>query len=174
MKLPSSANGLFRATGKKAKPTAVRLLDGSYTKVDQLTREKDEFYATREPEPVRAFLWAEREHLRRFPNVWEMAAGDGAMVRELERGGLTVLKSDLVDRGCGAVISSFYDFDVPLSPAGAAGLAEFWSAFPPAVVSGQGSPPMLNAWFVWDTARKGETVLRMLDRHRDIAQEELL
>ena len=35
--------------------------------------------------------------------------------------------------------------------------------------TGQGAPPMLNAWFVWDKQWKGETALRMLDRKDDAA-----
>lgn len=64
---------------------------------------------------------------------------------------------------------------------GAGGLASFWGRFPPARVylmrwkidfTGQGAPPMLNAWFVWDKEHRGETVLRMLDR-KDARQGEL-
>lgn len=64
---------------------------------------------------------------------------------------------------------------------GAGGLAPFWAAHPPARVylmrwkidfTGQGAPPMLNAWFVWDVAHRGETILRMLDR-KDARQSEL-
>ena len=56
---------------------------------------------------------------------------------------------------------------------GAAGLGSVWQRCPPARVylmrwkidfTGQGAPPMLNGWFVWDRAHEGETVLRMLDR----------
>jgi hypothetical protein len=64
---------------------------------------------------------------------------------------------------------------------GAGGLGPFWAKYPPARVylmrwkidfTGQGAPPMLNAWFVWDRKYKGETVLRMLDR-MDARQSEL-
>lgn len=64
---------------------------------------------------------------------------------------------------------------------GAGGLAPFYAAHPPARVylmrwkidfTGQGAPPMLNAWFVWDKQHQGETVLRMLDR-KDARQSEL-
>lgn len=57
---------------------------------------------------------------------------------------------------------------------GAGGLAPLWQRLPPSRVylmrwkidfTGQGAPPMLNAWFVWDRAAEApETVLRMLDR----------
>lgn len=213
-----SARGLFRATGKTSKPVPVRLLDGSYEKADSLEREKDDFYPT-PPEPTRAFLHAEFDVLRHFPCIWEPAAGDGAMVREMRTLGLPVVASDLVDRGCGAEIMSFYDWPEAPAPAivtnppfalcnedpgwvrhaletqrvdymglllpvnwmGASGRAALWAQYPPARVyimrwridfTGQGAPPMLNAWFVWDKAHEGETVLRMLDR-KDARQGEL-
>lgn len=221
MNAPVSARGLFRATGKKSKPVAIRDLEGNIVKADVLEREKDDFYPT-PPEPTRAFLHAEIDRLRDFGTIWEPAAGDGAMVREMETLGLTVRASDLVDRGCDADIRSFYDFPVAPSAAivtnppfaecgwgngkarwlkhalgtldieymallmnwswpGAGGLAPFYAAHPPARVylmrwkidfTGQGAPPMLNGWFVWDREWKGETVLRMLDR-RDARQGEL-
>ncbi|TPN44429.1 hypothetical protein FJ981_27930 [Mesorhizobium sp. B1-1-4] len=216
-----SARGLFRATGKKSKPVVQRNLDGTYERVDGLEREKDDFYPT-PPEPTRALLHAENNRLKEFGTIWEPAAGDGAMVREMESVGLTVRASDLIDRGCDADIRSFYDF--PAAPAraivtnppfsecgwgngkarwlkhaldvldvdymallmnwgwpGAGGLGPFYAAHPPARVylmrwkidfTGQGAPPMLNAWFVWDRAWRGETVLRMLDR-KDARQAEL-
>lgn len=217
----ASARGLFRATGKTSKPVPVRLLDGSYEKAESLEREPNEFYPT-PVEPTRAFLHAEIDRLQDFATIWEPAAGDGAMVREMEALGLTVRASDLIDRGCGADIRSFYEFPSSPSPAivtnppyaecgwgkgkarwlthaletldveymalllnwnwpGAGGLAPFWGRFPAARVylmrwkidfTGQGAPPMLNGWFVWDKAHRGETVLRMLDR-KDARQGEL-
>lgn len=217
-----SARGLFRATGKKSKPVVQRNLDGSYEKVEHLEREKDEFYPT-PPEPTRAFLAAELERIKDFSLIWEPAAGDGAMVREMEALGFDVYASDLVDRGIDAKIASFYDFWA--SPAhaiitnppfaecgwgngkarwlkhaldvlnveymallmnwgwpGAGGLKHFWAQHPPARVylmrwkidfTGQGAPPMLNAWFVWDVKHQGETVLRVLDRNSDARQTKL-
>lgn len=208
-----SARGLFRATGKASKPVPTRLPDGSYAKIDSLEREKDDFYPT-PPEPIRAFLHAEIDRLLEFGSVWDGSAGDGALVREMEAVGLTVLASDLIDRGCGAEIRDFYDFTQAPARAtvqnppfqecgwgngkarwlthaldvldleymalllnwswpGAGGLAPFWAKNPPARVylmrwkidfTGQGAPPMLNAWFVWDRQHEGETILRMLDR----------
>lgn len=107
-----SARGLFRATGKKAKPVPQQMLDGSYTKVDEVERQKEDFYPT-PPEPTRALLHAEKEKLKLWPRIWEPAAGDGAMAREIEAVGIPVYKSDLVDRGCGAEVRSFYDYDTP-------------------------------------------------------------
>lgn len=64
----------------------------------------------------------------------------------------------------------------------AGGLGPFWSSHPPGRVylmrwkidfTGQGAPPMLNGWFVWDKQHEGETVLRMLDRNDDARQSNL-
>lgn len=64
---------------------------------------------------------------------------------------------------------------------GAGGLGPFWSKHPPARVylmrwkidfTGDGSPPMLNCWVVWEKGHKGPPTLLMLDR-KDARQEEL-
>ena len=218
----TSARGLFRATGKKPKPTVRRNLDGSFERVDAgLEREGDDFYPT-PPEPIRALLHVEINRLRDFDAIWDPSAGDGALVREMEAVGLKVIASDLIDRGAGYPIADFYDFTSAPARAsvqnppfgecgwgngkarwlkhaldvldldymallmnwgwpGAGGLGPFWAAHPPARVylmrwkvdfTGQGAPPMLNAWFCWDKKHKGETVLRMLDR-KDARQSEL-
>lgn len=213
--MAQSARGLFRATGRKSRPVVQFDLDGGLARAEALERADDDFYPT-PPEPTRALLSAELGRLRDFATIWEPAAGDGAMVRELEAAGLDVFASDLVDRGCGAVIRSFYDFSERSRPSraivtnppfnqcnwrdgrgrwilhaldalnieymallmswswpGAGGLAGLWAQHPPARVylmrwkidfTGQGAPPMLNGWFVWDRTWSGETVLRMLDR----------
>lgn len=215
--MTGSARGLFRATGNVARDVPIQLLDGSFTK-GEAPREADDFYPT-PPEPTRALLSAELARLTAFPVVWEPAAGDGSMVRELNAVGLDVFASDLIDRGCGASIASFYDFTVPQARAivtnppfaecnrdpgwvrhaletlgveymalllpinwlGAAGRAALWAQFPPSRIylmrwridfTGQGAPPMLNAWYVWDQVHAGETVLRMLDK-ADARQHEL-
>src|SRR5690606_1416040 len=95
-----------------SRPVAVRAgtdLAGAFERAEHLEREKDDFYPT-PPEPTRAFLHAEIDRLRDFSLIWEPAAGDGAMVREMEALGLDVHASDMVDRGCGAQIADFYDF----------------------------------------------------------------
>lgn len=113
----TSARGLFRATGKKSKPVVQMQMDGSYERVEGgLEREEADFYPT-PPEPTRALLHAEVARLRDFPLIWEPAAGDGAMVRELNAIGFDAVASDLVDRGCGAEIRSFYDFGAEQRPA---------------------------------------------------------
>lgn len=208
--MSGSARGLFRATGKRSKPVAAYDLTGAIVKVDEIEREADDFYPT-PPEPTRAFLAAEMPRLREFPAVWEPAAGDGAMEREFHSVGIETYVSDMVDRGCGAIIKSFYDFKrapfnaivtnppfaecnkdpgwirhaletldveymallLPINWLGASGRALLWAQHPPARIyvmrwridfTGQGAPPMLNGWFVWDRKASGETVIRMLDR----------
>ena len=64
--------------------------------VDREQREKDDFYPT-PPEATRALLAVEK-----FDGpIWEPACGDGAISKELETAGYTVVSSDLVDRGYG-------------------------------------------------------------------------
>jgi hypothetical protein len=199
----------------------MRDLDGNIVKVDALEREPDEFYPT-PIDPIRAFISAEQNELRRFPVIWGPACGTGVIGRELREFGFETFDSDLIDRGCGAEIRNFYDYREAKAPAivenppfaecgwgngkarwlkhaldvldvdymalllnwtwpGAGGLAGFWADHQPARVylmrwkidfTGQGAPPMLNGWFVWDKAHRGETILRMLDR-KDARQTEL-
>lgn len=224
----ASAAGLFRATGKRAKPQPRQRLDGEWEKTEGTVRRADEFYPT-PAEPIRAFLHAELPRIRYLGGVvWESSAGDGAIVRELEAVGLTVAASDLVNRGLpGCIVRSFYDFtEWPIRSAprrvtignppydqinwrdgkalwlthtletleadyaayllswswfGAGGLAKVWAKHPPARVylmrwkidfTGDGSPPMLNCWVVWEKGHKGPPALLMLDR-KDARQQEL-
>lgn len=62
---------------------------------------------------------------------------------------------------------------LPLTWVGAVSRAKLWADWPPARVyvmrwridfTGQGAPPMLNAWFVWDREHVGDPLLRMLDK----------
>lgn len=112
--MSASARGLFRATGKMSKPIAVQVGDdlaGTFESADFLERDKDDFYPT-PPEPTRTFLHAEMDRLRDFPVIWEPAAGDGAMLREIDAVGLCAVGSDKVFRENGAiVIKDFYDFN---------------------------------------------------------------
>ena len=104
-----NARGIFRATGKIARPVMTDLIDGEAVYSDSVAREVDDFYPT-PPEPTRAILTAERAALSRFPMIWEPSCGDGAMSREIETRGHRVFNSDMIDRGCGAEIRSFYDY----------------------------------------------------------------
>jgi hypothetical protein len=65
---------------------------------------------------------------------------------------------------------------------GAAGLGKLWYRHPPARAylmrwkidfTGEGAPPMLNGWFIWDRKHVGECRLLMMDR-RDVRQGRLL
>lgn len=211
--MAASARGLFRATGKTAKPVAVSAgtdLAGDVVKSEFLEREQDDFYPT-PPEPTLAFLAAEGERMADFPAIWEPACGNGAMAELMKREGHNVICSDLVDRGYGATIRSFYDYReapskalvtnppfqechgdpawvrhalenlgieymallLPLGWPGAKERSAIWAQRPPARIylmrwridfTGQGAPPMLNAWFVWDGPFKGNPELRMLDK----------
>lgn len=90
-----SAKGLFRATGKIS--------------TDTTPRETHDFYPT-PTEVTRALLAVEGGRIAEFDGVWEPAAGDGAMAEPMRAYGLSVYASDLIDRGAGAEIRSFYDF----------------------------------------------------------------
>jgi hypothetical protein len=212
-----SARGLFRATGKTAKPVAGLFDDGEIGVVAQLPREKDDFYATRDPACVRALAAHEGQRWRELGGrIWEPAAGDGTMVRDIEALGFDVVASDLVDRGCGAEIRDYFDYTSPPAPVmvtnppyncvnwrdgkgrwvthgldrlgcsymalllnwswpGASNLVPMWTRLTPTRTylmtwkvdfTGQGAPPMLSAWFVWDGPPRvpGVSELRMLPR----------
>lgn len=64
---------------------------------DTANRERDDFYPT-PAAGTRALLSVER-----FDGcIWECACGDGAISKELEAAGYTVISTDLIDRGYGA------------------------------------------------------------------------
>lgn len=108
--MTASARGLFRATGKRKKPVAVRL-DGEIVKTADVAREKDDFYPTGQPDAIRALFSRDGERIRACGSVWENAVGAGALAREIEAEGLPCIGSDLVDRGWpGTIVQSFYDF----------------------------------------------------------------
>lgn len=95
--MTQSARGLFAALGHTStKPKA--------------ERDSDDFVPT-PAEPLQALLHVERKRLTRYRKIWEPACGDGRMCRQLEEAGFEAIGSDLVDRGCGAIIRSFYDFE---------------------------------------------------------------
>lgn len=199
---PPSARGLFAATGKVAK--------------EPIARVPQDFYVT-PSEATRVFLRAERDRLLGCGVIWECAAGDGTMVKDIRALDYDVFASDITDRGCkGVEVKSFFDYDEPpgdiiitnppfslvnwrdgkarwithaMAPEhlnveymalllpwtwlGAAGLAPTLKRYPIACIylltwkldfTGQGAPPQLNAWFVWDRHHRGETLLRRLDR----------
>lgn len=106
----ASARGLFRATGKVARPVSAELLGDRTARDDGgLPREADDFYPT-PPAPTQALLRAERNRLSLAERLWEPAAGDGAMMREMAAMGFACVGSDLVDRGCEAQIGDWFAF----------------------------------------------------------------
>ena len=79
--------------------------------------------------------------------------------------------------------TKYLAFLLPFNWLGSKSKSKLWADHPPSRVylmrwridfTGQGAPPMLNAWFVWDVKHKGETVLRMLDKNSNSAQGELI
>lgn len=112
--MASRGTGLFRATGKRARPVLQRL-DGGFAEVEGVEREPADFYPT-PPEPTRALLRAEGERLRELGTIWEPACGNGAMLREIEAAGFDAIGSDLHDRGCGHRID-FFATEWPLGQA---------------------------------------------------------
>lgn len=107
--MTASARGLFKATGNKSKPKKVRLLDGSYVKVENVARDPDDFQPT-PPEPTRSLLHYEAWRLKDFTDIWEMACGDGRMAQLIQMAGFSVHKSDLIDRGCCAELKDFFAY----------------------------------------------------------------
>ncbi len=79
-------------------------------------RRVSDFYPTPADCTV-ALLRVELDHLVGAGTLWECAVGDGAILRVLQDAGLPCVGSDLVDRGCGAEIRNFFDFDEPLGSA---------------------------------------------------------
>jgi hypothetical protein len=97
-----------------AAPRAVRGLAKAQARTviaDPTRRQADDFYPT-PPEPTVALMASsEGARIRSFDLVWEPAAGDGAMAADLRACGVErVVMSDLVDRGAGAAVRSFYDW----------------------------------------------------------------
>ena len=213
-----NAKGLFRATGKISNPVMTGLINDKPVFVDNVPRNKDDFYPT-PPEPTRSLLKEEFSVLKEFKNIWEPACGDGAMVSEIKGAGLSVIASDLIDRGAEAEIRSFYDFKAPLAPAiitnppfnecnsgawirhalevlkveymalllplnwpGAESRAGLWAKHPPSRVylmrwridfTGAGSPPMLNAWFVWHGKTDADDTRLLMMSKSDVRQGNL-
>jgi len=67
-------------------------------------------------------------------------------------------------------------------PGAAKERGRLWADYPPARIylmrwridfTGQGAPPMLNAWFVWEHGHKGSPLLHMLDKPADRFQQNL-
>jgi hypothetical protein len=111
LKRPSSARGLAKAVGIKTKAVTVETgvdLGGEFERGEGLAREPHGFYET-PSECTDAVLYREIGVLRQWPTIWEPAAGKGAISRRLRLLGFSVYETDLIDRGIGAEIVSFYD-----------------------------------------------------------------
>jgi len=96
---------LFPTPGEsdKATATGAMMVGGG-----KRQRQKDDFYPTT-AEAAIAFMEAEAAYIRSAHGklIAEPACGDGALVTVFESYGFEVVKSDLVDRGCGARVLDF-------------------------------------------------------------------
>ena len=98
--MTNAASPLFRALSKKRRHQQPELMELDEQPVPREGRRPDDFYATVEPDPIRALLHRDGDRIRRCGTVWEPACGDGALVREIRDFGLPCCASDLIDRGC--------------------------------------------------------------------------
>lgn len=102
--MTASAKSLFKALKRQDKP--------------QEARRADDFYPTGQPEAIRALLARDGDRILPLRRIWEPCVGAGDLARPMIDAGLTVVGSDLVDRGwTGTDVRSFYDFDVAQAPA---------------------------------------------------------
>nr|WP_320178108.1 hypothetical protein [Roseovarius pacificus] len=80
-------------------------------------RRDEDFYPTGQPEAIRALLRREAGRLSPPGPIWEPAVGDGALAREMEAAGFTVLCSDLCYRGWPSTeLRSFYEYSEARAP----------------------------------------------------------
>lgn len=112
MKKPPSTKPLFQAIKpQKDLGDALPGLDLPIVRAPAEARREDDFYATGEPEALRALLARDGARIASLGAVWEPAAGAGDMVRVIRDTGLRCIASDIVDRGCPDVeLRSYYDY----------------------------------------------------------------
>lgn len=119
-----SSKSLFRAT--KSKPVADARQVAFHSGKDwpeqvaphEDVRRTDDFYPTGQPEAIRALLARDGARIMPLGEVWEPCVGAGDLARPMVDAGLTVLGSDIVDRGWpDTAIQSFYDFRWAEAPA---------------------------------------------------------
>lgn len=117
-----SAKPLFKAIKGRRKAVVGQgvLMDMPEAQAPQAAQEPRralDYYATGQPEAIRALLAADGSRIAGLGGrVWEPAVGDGALARECVAAGLQVVGSDLVDRGWPGTF--YLDFlQVPASPA---------------------------------------------------------
>lgn len=98
--MTQSSKNLFRAMKRKhaAHPSfAMELPDQMKP---EAPRRSEDFYPTGQPEAMRGLLAHDGNLIRRCGAVWEPACGDGALVKVMRDVGISVIASDLIDRGC--------------------------------------------------------------------------
>jgi hypothetical protein len=87
-----------------------------------------------------------------------------------------------IRHGMGGLGLEYMALLLPINFMGASTRGPLWIQHPAARVyvmrwridwTGQGAPPMICAWYVWDVEHQGETVLRFLDRPSDPHQGEM-
>lgn len=107
MKRATSAKPLFKAIrGSSAQQSMFTAAEDDAAG----QRRSGDFYATPRDATV-AFLEAEGERIRGLDGgIWEPAAGDGAILDVLREYGIRSFGSDIVDRGAGTAVDSFYNF----------------------------------------------------------------
>ena len=106
-----SAGGAFAARGRKRRERWTQDEGGEFVKTDKRKRRKDDFDPTPD-EPTLSLIAYEYGSLI-DGQIWEAAAGDGAMADILIECGLDVFCSDLVDRGRDYEIRDFFDYRKP-------------------------------------------------------------
>lgn len=101
--MSGDARALFRATKRRADPATEALFGAEALPVQRKARASrvaHDFYATMDPDPIRALLAADGDRIRSLGAVWEPACGSGDLVREIRAAGIPCSASDLIDRGC--------------------------------------------------------------------------
>jgi hypothetical protein len=101
--MTQSAKNLFRATKAKPMPDLRQAMMADLPVQERPRADKrrdQDFYATGQPEAIRALLTRDGGRIRSLGAVWEPACGDGALVREIRKAGIRCTASDLIDRGC--------------------------------------------------------------------------
>jgi hypothetical protein len=101
--MTQSAKNLFRATKAKPMPDLRQAMMADLPVQERPRADKrrdQDFYATAQPEAIRALLTRDGGRIRSLGAVWEPACGDGALVREIRKAGIRCTASDLIDRGC--------------------------------------------------------------------------
>jgi hypothetical protein len=112
-----SAKNLFKATRRKADPHP-ELMEIEESRRPKGARRDLDFYPTGQPDAIRALLARDGERIQACGMVWEPAVGAGDLAKPMIDAGLTVVGSDVVDRGWpDTAVRSFYEFERAEAPA---------------------------------------------------------